>query len=319
MKKVSIVMATYQTEPGCLQDAIDSVLNQTYKNIELILVCDGDQEEYKRLKKIENAKIKIIQNETNRGLAYSLNKGIKHATGEYIARLDSDDICMEDRIEKQVQYLEEHLDVAVCGTEAMLFGKQKGIKKNYFISQEQIKIQLLYMATLIHPTVMIRKKIFEEYQYNEEFICSQDFELWSRISEKYQIAILPIVGIKYRIHNGQVSSTKKELQAELSKKVIQQNSKKITGTYDEKICNTLYVLGMREKLTSKNYKEISRNIDEMLEKNQSYEKEEFKKVLYNRFFSLLITNRIIPLDVNVLKKCLTRYNLKYLKEKLIKC
>ena len=61
------------------------------------------------------------------------------------------------------------------------------------------------MATLIHPTVMIRKTVLEEYPYNEEFICSQDFELWSRIIEKYPIAIIPIVGIKYRIHDGQIS------------------------------------------------------------------------------------------------------------------
>ena len=238
MKKVSIIMATYQTEQENLKIAIDSILNQTYENIELILVCDGDHEEYERMKQIEQEnknKMKVLLNETNKGLPYSLNKAIKQSTGEYIARLDSDDICMKNRIEKQVQFLEENPEVAVCGTNAMLFGKQEGIKKNYFITQEQIKIQLLYMATLIHPTVMIRKTVLEEYPYNEEFICSQDFELWSRIIEKYPIAIIPIVGIKYRIHDGQISIQRKQKQAELSKKVIYENSKKITGKYEEKI------------------------------------------------------------------------------------
>ena len=322
MKKVPIIMATYQTEQENLKIAIDSILNQTYENIELILVCDGDHEEYERMKQIEQEnknKMKVLLNETNKGLPYSLNKAIKQSTGEYIARLDSDDICMKNRIEKQVQFLEENPEVAVCGTNAMLFGKQEGIKKNYFITQEQIKIQLLYMATLIHPTVMIRKTVLEEYPYNEEFVCSQDFELWSRIIEKYPIAIIPIVGIKYRIHDGQISIQRKQKQAELSKKVIYENSKKITGKYEEKICKTMYVLGMREKLTRQNYKEISKNIDYIIEQNHTYEPKELKKVLYNRFFTLMLMNRIIPLNINAVKKCLKGYNFKYIMEKLIRC
>jgi len=315
VKKVSVIMATYRTEQAILMESINSILNQTYENIELIIVCDGDKEEYNRIKQINNEKIRVFLNESNKGLPYSLNLAIENATGDYIARMDSDDISIENRIEKQVEFLENNKDIGVCGTEAILFGKQKGKKTIFFKTVEQIKIQLLYKATLIHPTVMVRKDIFDKYKYNERFLYAQDFELWSRISEKFNIAIIPIVGIKYRVHDKQVSIEKQEEQAKLSKEIIKNNSKKITGKYDERICKTMYVLGIREELTKKNYKEISKNIDYIIKNNKKYDNTELKKILYNRFLELLITNRIIPLNFNSLRKCFKIYNLKQMIER----
>lgn len=316
--KVSVIMSTYKTEETILNEAINSILNQSYKNIEFIIVCDGDREEYNRIKKINNSKIKILFNEVNKGLPYSLNLAIKNSTGDYIARMDSDDIALENRIEKQINFMEEHKDVGVCGMNAILFGKENGRKEIYLNTEEQIKIQLLYRATLIHPTVMIRRCVVEEYKYNEEFICSQDFELWSRISEKFKIAILPIIGLKYRVHEKQASIEKQQLQKKLAMRIIKNNSIKISEKFEERICKTLYILGGREKLTKSNYIEISKNIDYMIDKNIKYNKKDFKKVLYNRFFELIIKNKIIPLNFNVLKKCLRIYNLKEILEVLKK-
>mgnify|MGYP005759480663 CR=1 FL=1 len=310
MKKVSIIMSTYKTPEKFLNEAINSILNQTYKNIELIIVCDGDIDEYNRINKLYNNKIKLLYNEKNKGLPYSLNLAIKNATGDYIARMDSDDISLNNRIERQVEYLEKNPDVGICGTEAMLFGSKKGIKRIYLKEREQVKIQLLYKATLIHPTIMGRKEVFEEFKYNERFIYAQDFELWSRVSEKYNITILPVIGLKYRVHDKQASIKKKEEQARLSMETIKNNSEKITGKYDDRICQTLYVLGGRKGLTKGNYKEISNNIDYILEKNLKYKDADLKKVLYNRFFELMLKNRIITFNFNVVKKCMRIYNLK---------
>ena len=121
MKKVSVIMSTYKTEESILNEAIDSILKQSYQNIELIIVCDGDKEEYNRIKEIKNPKIKVLFNETNKGLPYSLHLAIKNSTGDYIARMDSDDIAIEDRIEKQFNFMEEHKEIGICGTNAILF------------------------------------------------------------------------------------------------------------------------------------------------------------------------------------------------------
>ena len=309
-------MATYKTQEDMLKEAINSILNQSYKNIELIIVCDGEREEYEKIKKMNEPKIKVLLNEKNRGLPYSLNRAIRNATGDYIARMDSDDISVSNRIEKQVKFLEEHEDIGVCGTEAILFGEKKGKKRIYLKNEEQIKIQLLYRATLIHPTVMIRRNVFEEYEYNEQFLYAQDFELWSRVSEKFKIAILPITGLKYRVHGQQVSINKQQKQADLSKEIIKNNAKKITGQYDERIYQTLYILSGREKLTYKNYIEISENIDYIIKKNTKYNLVDLKKVLYNRFFELVVKNKILPFKFTALKKCFKIYNLEEIIEGL---
>lgn len=317
MKKVSVVMSTYNTDKAVMEQSINSILNQTYKNIEFIIVCDGNKEEYKRLKVIKDERIKLLLNDENKGLPYSLNLAIDNSTGEYIARMDSDDIAEPYRIEKQVEYLEKHKEIAICGTEARLFGTQKGLKKIYLKNKEEIKVQLLFKATLIHPTVMGRKEIFKEYKYNEKYIVAQDFELWSRISEKYEIGILPIIGLNYRMHNSQASMAKKQIQAELSREIIRNNSKKITGKYDEKICYTLYVMGLREEMTKNNYKEISKNIDYILKENKNYNNKVLKKILYNRFFEIMLSKKIFPGNYDCIKKCMTIYNLKELVRKII--
>lgn len=309
MKKVSVIMSTHKTDSEQLDVSINSILNQTYKNIEFIIVFDGDREEYNRVNKKYGNKLKTILNEKNMGLPTSLNIAIKNASGEYIARMDGDDISIKDRIAKQVEYLNEHKDVYVCGTSAQLFGNINKKKTIYLKSAEEIKIQMLYKATLIHPTVMVRREIFDEYKYNEEFKCSQDFELWSRISDKYQIAFLPFIGLNYRVHSKQASIEKREEQSKLSKKVIKSNTNKITGKYNEKIYSTLCVLGGREPLSKYNYKEISDNIDYIIEKNTSYDKKTLKKVLYNRYFELIIKNKIIPLQIFAFAKCFKIYNL----------
>ena len=315
MKKVSVIMATYKTEPLIFNEALESILNQTYENLELIVVCDGDIEEYNRIKKDYslNPKIKILLNKENMGLPYSLNRAINETTGEYIARMDSDDICIRDRIATQVDFLERNPDIGMCGMFAKLFGDVTGRKGLYLNNIEQIKIQLLYRATLIHPTVMIRRNIMKTYKYDENFMCSQDFELWSRLVENTQIAIIPKVGIKYRIHEKQVSIAKKNQQLEAAKKIIKRNSQKINNRDDYRIYETLLVLGGKNKLTRENYRKISKNIDYIIDENKKYTKydaKEMKKVLYNRFFELTIKNRIIPLKINEINKVLKWYNFK---------
>lgn len=312
MKKVSVIMSTYKTDKKMLMDSINSILNQTYTNLEFIIVCDGDKEEYEFLENaIKDDRVILLKNSKNMGLPYSLNLAIEKANGEYIARMDSDDISLPNRIQTQVEFLEKNQDIVLCSTYVVAFGNIQKNLKLFLKNPEQIRIQLLYRATMIHPSVMAKSEIFKKFKYNEKFKYAQDFELWSRVSDYYKISVVQKCCLKYRIHNKAISSEKKAMQDDFSKKIIRNNSLKITGKFEERIFNCLCVLGGKEKLTKKNYSIISKDIDYIISQNNIYNKydtKQLKKVLFNRYFELIIKNKIFTLNLSVLKKCIKLYN-----------
>ncbi len=320
MDKVSVIMSTYNTPKSYLRSAIDSILSQTYKNLELIVVCDGSKEEYNYLKsEYKDDRIKLILNEENKGLPYSLNLGIEKSTGKYIARMDSDDISLTNRISEELEFLRRS-DLDLCGTSALLIGNTRGKKKLLFNSPEEIEVQLLFRATLIHPTIIGKRCLFERYKYDNDFTCSQDFELWSRMSGNCRIGNCDKCLLEYRVHKKQASFEKSQIQRELSRRIIEKNSSKITGKYDEKICKCLWFLSGREKITKKNYKEFSRMIDYTLEKNHEfckYDDKLIKKIFYNRFFEQIIKNRIYIGNLTCFGKVLHSYNVSDLFHELI--
>ena len=113
---VSVVMPVYNGEKY-LKEAIDSVLSQSYQNIELVIVNDGSTDSGSQIvKKYTDPRIRFVENESNSGIVYSRNKGLESATGKYVATLDSDDIALPDRIEKQVLFLENNSEYGMCGT-----------------------------------------------------------------------------------------------------------------------------------------------------------------------------------------------------------
>ena len=319
-KKVSVVMATHNTPLNYFKNAINSILNQNHRNLELIIICDGSYEDYSFVKKNYNDKrIILYKNKTNMGLPASLNKALNFATGDYIARMDSDDIATLNRLENQVDYMENNPDIMISGMFAQMFGDSTGIKDLFFNSKEDISAQLLYRACLVHPTVIMKKDYIKNnnIRYNEDFLCSQDYELWSRINNS-NIGILPYVGLYYRVHEKQASESKKLIQMEMSKMIIEQNSLRIGLTTDE-ILNTLMILAGRSELTINNYIEVSNDIDKIINNNFYYKNTNLKRCLYNRYFHLLLKNRIlieeyknIISNSSVLKKVVRFYNVLYI-------
>ena len=166
--KVSVIMATNNTPKEFLDASIESILAQTYKNIELIIICDGSKIEYHYINtKYNDSRIKTFLNKENMGLPYSLNKAISKCSGDYIARMDSDDVSMPDRLEKELAFLKKK-DVDICGTAAYYIGEKKGKKKLFFNSEDDQKIQLLFRSVLIHPTVFAKETFFKKTHYNEK-------------------------------------------------------------------------------------------------------------------------------------------------------
>lgn len=216
MPKVSVIMPVYNAEKY-IQEAINSILNQTFEDLEFIIINDGSIDHTEELvNKYEDPRIRFIQNKTNLGIAKTLNRGLDLANGEYIARMDSDDISMPERLAKQVDYLEHHPEICVLGTGIECFG---ACWDKYIFSKEstQLKVDLLFNNCLAHPSVMMRSSILGKngFYYDSAFSKIEDYDLWCRIVEHYHLASIPEVLLKYRVHPNQVTQTisqKKELQ-----------------------------------------------------------------------------------------------------------
>jgi len=192
--KVTVLMSVYNGEKY-LKEAIDSILNQTFSDFEFIIINDGSTDNTLQiLKKYKDSRIIIINNSKNIGLTKSLNIGIKKTRGEYIARMDADDISLSNRLNEEVIFLENNNKCAVVGTFIKMINEKSkiiGIEEKP-ITNKKIKKLLVVDNCIIHGSTMIRKKCLEEVgHYDESFVRSQDYDLWLRMSEKYELANIP--------------------------------------------------------------------------------------------------------------------------------
>ena len=187
---VSVIMGVYnQKNEKILSDAIASILNQTYTNLEFIIWDDGSDEDAAiLLKKLcsSDDRVKIAGREKNRGLAFSLNECIKLAGGEFIARMDSDDISMPKRIEKQVEFLEKHPEYGWCGCGAELFDENGTWGERMMPAVPTIRDYLRY-SPFVHPSVMFRAELFDEqrgYLVADETLRCEDYEIFMNLTER---------------------------------------------------------------------------------------------------------------------------------------
>ncbi len=211
MPKISIIMPVYNAE-AYLNEAIDSILNQTFSDFEFIIIDDGSADRSADIvRAYSDERIRFYVNEGNMGIAATLNRGLALADGEYIARMDSDDISMVMRFEKQVSFMEEHPEVAVCATGIRLFGSQSG-ERTFSKSHDQLKIDLIFACCFAHPTVMMRRRVLMEegYQYEQTFNKMEDYALWLKISRKHHLASIKDILLAYRIHAAQVTQNYSE-------------------------------------------------------------------------------------------------------------
>ncbi len=205
---ISVIMSCYNNEDTIL-DAVNSILEQHFSSFELIVVNDGSSDGTKeKLNSIRHPRLKFINNPENIGLTRSLNKALSMSQGRYIARQDADDVSMPGRLEKQFNYMEAHLDVAVLGTGRATLDEQGKVLSSLSLSKEPTFTDLLKSNCFVHGSVMIRKEVLNDMgSYNEDFRFTQDYELWLRIAEKYRVMNLqePLYGV--RRHNNRVTLT----------------------------------------------------------------------------------------------------------------
>ncbi len=188
-KKVSVIMGVYnQWDQGILKDAVNSILQQTFRDFEFIIYNDGSDakatEYIQGLSELDE-RIILIGKEENLGLAFSLNACIKHAKGKYIARMDADDISLPTRLDTQVRFLEEHPEYMWCGTNATIFDEEGEWGERNMPERPDTKDYLKF-SPYIHPSVMYRANIFEDmdgYTVSDETLRCEDYEIFMRFHQ----------------------------------------------------------------------------------------------------------------------------------------
>ena len=194
-----------------LKDAIEGVLNQTYKDFEFLILDDGSTDNSSKIaESFSDPRIKIVKL-NHGGIVKALNEGLKIMSGEYIVRVDADDISLPERFEKLLDYMEKNQDVAVCGSRAISInekGEYIGEMNYPEIESEKIKKYALLHNPFIHPSVIICKEALAEVGNYRDFKHIEDYELWTRVLAKFKGHNLPEPLLKYRIHQNQI--TKKE-------------------------------------------------------------------------------------------------------------
>lgn len=204
MPKISVIMGVYNSHEEQLKEAVNSILEQTFKDFEFIICDDGSTNNtMKILEKVSNSdkRIKLISNEENKGLAYTLNKCLEIAKGEYIARMDADDKCAKNRFEEQVKVFDNNSDIDVVNLNAYLFD-ENGIWGKETHNEIIKKEDFLYNNPIIHPAVMVRKSAYEKVNgYNDikMTVRVEDYDLFMRMySKKIKMVTIPQLLFYYR-------------------------------------------------------------------------------------------------------------------------
>ena len=209
---ISVILPVYNAELY-LKEAIDSILNQTFGDFELLIYNDGSSDQSDAIiTSYSDPRIVHTIYEQNIGLIQVLNNGLSESKGKYIARMDADDISLPNRFEEQLKFLEKHPDHGICGTQVKLIGSEGMLNKP--CEDESLRWWIFKGSPLAHPSIMLRTSVIRDcnLSFNHEAYVVEDFELWWRMAFHTKMANLNQVLLHYRIHDQQVSSAKKEIQ-----------------------------------------------------------------------------------------------------------
>ncbi len=230
---VSVVMPTFNENPEMLSIAINSILQQTYTNIEFHILDDSTNEITKNTIdafSAEDKRIQIHRSQERVGFIKSLNLGLRASTGKYIARMDGDDFSFPDRFEKEVAFLEKNPNITVVGGQINIMDESGKITSSRSYPTNKMKLYFFSCARnpLAHPAVMLRREIIDEgYQYDETLKMSEDLDLWLRLmNDGYKIANIPDTVLNYRVMDNFLAKRTSDMQREVMAEVRKKNFSK---------------------------------------------------------------------------------------------
>jgi glycosyltransferase involved in cell wall biosynthesis len=257
--KVSVLMSVFNAEPH-LRDSVQSILAQTFEDFELLIINDGSTDGTGQLlSTFSDPRIKILEQE-NRGLVPSLNRGLREARGQYIARMDADDFAVPRRLKIQVDYLDGHSQIALAGGFVATMdeeGNPLAPMVRFPIRHEEIWSKLGRRPwVMCHPTVMYRREVAVDIgMYNPAFAHAEDVEFFARMMSRYRAINLPEVILHYRLRRGAVSVTRKDhgrVNAQLVAEMINQwrPGQALAPTQDQRRAADAAITASRRPITS---------------------------------------------------------------------
>lgn len=222
---VSVVMSVFNGE-AYLPDALESILDQTWSDFEFLIIDDGSTDNAADILcryASHDSRVRVVRRE-NTGLTRALNEGISMARGEFVARMDADDIADTRRLEHQVRYLRTHTNCAAVGCGLLLIDSDGDVLEHQQVPEthEAILTSLFRgIGALPHPSAVIRRdKLLAVNGYRESFACAQDLDLWLRLSEIGELANLPEPLLRYRLHCQSVTLQRRELQLACAEQAV---------------------------------------------------------------------------------------------------
>lgn len=251
---VSVLMPVYNSDKYVKQ-AIDSILQQSYKEFELIIVNDGSKDNsLSIIKSYNDQRIKLISNPENKGLIYCLNFGITQCKGKYIARMDADDISLPERLQEQVKYMELNPNVGVCGCDYIQFKNATEKRHKADVDYDTILSYMIFNCSIVHPSLIIRKSVLESLDtvFNMDFKHAEDYELWSRLIFETKFSAVSKVLFKYRLHEQQVTEVNKQAQIKTANLVRKIFLQKIGFNFSDDELLTHYKIGSSQLLHTEN-------------------------------------------------------------------
>ena len=276
---ISVIMGVYNGEEF-ISETIESLINQTFTNWELIVINDCSTDSTGEiLKKTaeRDPRIKVYNNEINLRLPSSLNKAISFSSGKYIARMDADDICLPDRFEKQFKFMEEnpHITLSSCRFMTVKNGVYMSGGCGGRCDSESMRSLLLVTNPILHPGVIARAEVMKELLYDPACTCTEDLNLWTRmVKNNFKLEILPEYLLVYRLHDKQISATTLEKQ---HKEVVAIQKKYVGELLDvmETDMEDFYISGIyfKEKAEIKNYIKVFEWAKAMNKKQKNFENE----------------------------------------------
>jgi glycosyltransferase involved in cell wall biosynthesis len=246
MPHVTVLLPVYNGE-RFLADAVKSVLSQTFRDFELLVVDDGSTDGSATiLESFTDPRIRVIKNEKRQKLAGALNRGIESARGMYIARMDADDVCMPERLAAQVGFMDTHPDIGMCGCWVRTIGDHpsSGTIYKFPETHEEIKASLLFDNPFAHPSTILRKSFLDKYllRFDGSYYPAEDYELWARALDCFTSANIARVLLQYRLHaNSMTLSGQPEMDAQAARIITPLFAKLLISPSDDDIVFHRYV------------------------------------------------------------------------------
>lgn len=263
---VSVILPVYNSS-DFIFDSLSSILNQSLKDFELIIINDGSTDNSENIiLNFNDYRIKYLKNEKNIGLVNTLNIGIEFASGKYIARMDSDDIAHPLRLQSQVKFLEENEKIGIVGSFVQIITSKGTNSYRGFelpIDNRNIKTYLFFHNPFVHPSVLIRADILKNFTYSNDFTLAEDYFLWVKILEIYNGFNISSKLLNYRIHSNNVSSKNKQIQNQSLYKIYSYLLSKYFVTDLEKMTDLHFKFCVQNNeinISASDYKEIEKYI-----------------------------------------------------------